>query len=71
MATVADISGNGGGGALGSGPENALDNSTQVVAAVHGTLVPSFVGQIATDETNNENWRSIGLTTTSWVRDYS
>jgi hypothetical protein len=49
MATVIDVSGN---SPTGSGPENQYTKVT-VVAALHGTTTPSFVGQLGYDTTND------------------
>ena len=68
MATVSDISGNGG-GPMGSGPENKLDSATRVVAAVIGTTAPNYIGEIVTDSTADVNYRAIGSTNADWVRD--
>lgn len=68
MATVRELSGNGG-GINGSGPENKLSEVNRVATAVYGTLTPAYVGEIATDTTNDQNWIGIGTTAnTNWAR---
>lgn len=68
MATVTELSGNGG-GTTGAGPEHKLDSVTRVGAAVVGTMTPAFIGEIATDTTADVNYRAIGTTTADWVVD--
>lgn len=68
MATVAELSGNGG-GVTGSGPENKLSATTRVATAVYGTLTPAFVGEIATDTTADQNYVGIGTSAnTDWAK---
>jgi len=75
MATVSDLSGNGG-GRSGSGPENEYNRVTSTASALHGTTTPSFVGQKGTDTTNDQNWiaqrtdvsSSTALANTDWAR---
>lgn len=55
MAIVRELSGNGG-GKTGSGVENDYSSVSVVAAAIHGTTVPSYVGQKATDLTLGENF---------------
>lgn len=55
MAIVAESSGNGG-GPMGSGPEDRLSSVTRVVAAVHGTATPAFIGEIVTDIAADQNY---------------
>jgi hypothetical protein len=55
MATVSDVSGNGG-GRTGSGPENEYSRVSVVASALVGTTVPSFVGQKGTDTTADQNY---------------
>jgi hypothetical protein len=52
MATVIEVSGNGG-GRTGPGPENKLSKVGVVAAGMHGTTVPAYVGQLGYDTTND------------------
>ena len=70
MATVTELSGNGG-GSVGAGPEYKLDSVTRVGAAVVGTMVPVFIGELATDTSADQNYRAIGLTNADWAVDNS
>lgn len=66
MATVKELSGNGG-GAVGSGPENKLSSVNRTVAAVHGTATPNYVGEIVTDVTD-QNYVATGTSAnTDWA----
>jgi hypothetical protein len=75
MATVRELSGNGG-GQTGSGPENEYDRVSVLASALYGTTVPSFVGQKGTDTTNDQNWigqrvditSTTALANTDWSR---
>ena len=68
MATVAESSGNGG-GAVGAGPENKLSATNRTVAAVHGTITPNYVGEIATDTTADQNYVATGTSAnTDWAK---
>jgi hypothetical protein len=68
MATVADKSGNGG-GTTGSGPEDKLSATTRTATAVHGALTPAFVGEIATDLTDGQNYVATGVSAnTDWAK---
>ena len=55
MAIVTESSGNGGGN-TGSGPENEYARPSVVAAALVGTTVPAYVGQIGTDTTADQNY---------------
>ena len=69
MATVTETSGNGG-GATGAGPENKLSSTNQTVAAVHGTVTPSYVGERATDASADKNYVATGVSAnTDWAID--
>ena len=59
MATVTELSGNGG-GITGAGPENKLSSTTRTVTAVHGTITPDFVGEVVTDVTADQNYVGTG-----------
>ena len=75
MATVAEVGGNGGGN-TGSGAENQYSKVDVVAAAIHGTTVPAFVGQKATDLTLGENFigqrvddtSTTALANTDWAK---
>tara|TARA_R100000008_G_scaffold86196_1_gene78328 strand:- start:4495 stop:4728 length:234 start_codon:yes stop_codon:yes gene_type:complete len=75
MATVRELSGNGG-GQTGSGPENEYSRVSVLASALYGTTVPSFVGQKGTDTTNDQNWiaqrtdvtSTTALANTDWSR---
>jgi len=75
MAAVLDKSGNGG-GTTGSGPENEYSKVSVVASALIGTTVPSYVGQIGTDYTADQNYiaqradvtSTIALANTDWSR---
>ena len=68
MATVAELSGNGG-GRNGAGPENKLSEVNRAVTAVHGTVTPSYVGEKATDITADQNYIATGTSAnTDWAR---
>ena len=56
MAIVSEVGGNGG-GTVGSGPENRLSSVTRVASTVIGNLVPSYIGEIATDVASDKNYR--------------
>ena len=76
MATVRELSGNGG-GRSGSGPENSYAGVTVVASALHGTTVPAFVGQRGTDLTADQNYigrradptSSVALANTDWSKE--
>jgi len=75
MAIVKDSSGNGG-GSTGSGPENQYSGVSVIASAISGTTVPSYVGQIATDTTADQNYiahradvtSTAGLANTDWAK---
>ena len=75
MATVTELSGNGG-GQTGAGPENEYSRLSVAASALYGTTVPSFVGQKGTDTTNDEVWiaqrtdvtSTTALANTDWAR---
>ena len=75
MAIVKDSSGNGG-GSTGSGPENQYSGVSVIASAISGTVVPSYVGQIATDTTADQNYiahradvtSTAALANTDWSR---
>ena len=75
MAAVKEVSGNGV-GQTGSGPENEYSLTTVTASALHGTTVPSFVGQKGTDTTNDQVWigqrtdisSTTALANTDWAR---
>ena len=55
MAIVKDLSGNGG-GSTGACPENKLSSVNRVAATVIANLVPSFIGERATDVASDQNY---------------
>jgi hypothetical protein len=75
MAAVLDKSGNGG-GTTGSGPENQYSGVSVIASAIHGTTVPSYIGQVATDITADQNYvahradvtSTAALANTDWSR---
>ncbi len=75
MATVTELSGNGG-GRTGAGPENEYSRPSVTASALYGTTVPTFVGQKGTDTTNDEVWiaqrtdvtSTTALANTDWAR---
>ena len=75
MATVTELSGNGG-GRTGAGPENEYSRQSVTASALYGSTVPSFVGQKGTDTTNDEVWvakrtdvtSTTALANTDWAR---
>lgn len=75
MAIVKDSSGNGG-GPTGSGPENQYSGVSVIASAISGTTVPSYVGQIATDTTADQNYiahradvtSTAALANTDWAK---
>jgi hypothetical protein len=75
MAIVKDSSGNGG-GSTGSGPENQYSGVSVIASAISGTVVPSYVGQIATDTTADQNYiahradvtSTAALANTDWAK---
>ena len=75
MATVTELSGNGG-WQTGAGPENEYSRPSVAASALYGTTVPSFVGQKGTDTTNDEVWiaqrtdvtSTPALANTDWAR---
>jgi hypothetical protein len=52
MATVIEVSGNGG-GKQGNVIDNKLSKVGVVAAGLHGTTVPAYVGQLGYDTTND------------------
>jgi hypothetical protein len=75
MAIVRELSGNGG-GPVGSGIEKHYGSPNRAVAAVVGTTAPSYVGEVVTDTTADQNYigqradktSSAALTSSDWVR---
>tara|TARA_R110002012_G_scaffold140584_1_gene298218 strand:+ start:1123 stop:1356 length:234 start_codon:yes stop_codon:yes gene_type:complete len=75
MATVTELSGNGG-GQTGAGPENEYSRTSVAASALYGTTTPSFVGQKGTDTTNDQVWiaqradvsSETALANTDWAR---
>jgi hypothetical protein len=68
MATVTELSGNGG-GAVGAGPENKLTGVNRTVAAVHGTITPAYVGEVVTDIAADQNYVGTGTSAnTEWAK---
>lgn len=68
MATVTELSGNGG-GTVGAGPENKLSAPNRTVAAVHGTATPAYVGEIVTDIAADQNYVGTGTSAnTDWAK---
>ena len=55
MAAVKELGGNGGGN-TGDGPDNEYSRVSVVAAALIGTTVPSYVGQIGTDTGADQNY---------------
>ena len=55
MATVRELSGNGG-GTGGTGPENKLSSVNRGAATVIDNLVPSYIGEIAHDVASDTNY---------------
>ena len=75
MAIVKELSGNGG-GTTGSGIENDYASVSVVASALHGTTVPSYVGQKGTDTTADQNYigqrtdpaSTTALANTDWAK---
>ena len=55
MATVRELSGNGG-GTGGTGPENKLSSVNRGAATVIDNLVPAYIGEIAHDVASDTNY---------------
>jgi hypothetical protein len=55
MATVKELSGNGG-GTSGSGPENKLSSVNRGVATVIANITPTYIGEIAHDVASDTNY---------------
>ena len=55
MATVRELSGNGG-GTGGTGPENKLRSVNRGAATVIDNLVPAYIGEIAHDVASDTNY---------------
>ena len=55
MATVRELSGNGG-GPMGSGSENKLSSVNRTVATVIANIIPSYIGELATDVASDKNY---------------
>jgi|TARA_R110000822_G_C15296035_1_gene491517 hypothetical protein len=55
MAIVTDLSSNGG-GTTGSGPERKLSSVNRIAATVIANLVPTFIGERATDVASDQNY---------------
>ena len=55
MATVRELSGNGG-GTGGTGPENKLSSVNRGASTVIGNLVPAYIGEIAHDVASDTNY---------------
>ena len=75
MATVTELSGNGG-GTTGSGAEKEYARVSVVASALVGSTVPSYVGQKGTDTSADQNYiaqrpdvsSSVALTNAHWAR---
>jgi len=77
MATVTEVSGNGG-GRTGSGPENKLSSVNRGAATVIANLTPSYIGELAHDVASDRNYvgkrvdgvfNTDTLTSSDWVVD--
>ena len=55
MATVRELSGNGG-GTGGTGPENKLSSVNRGAVTVIDNLVPAYIGEIAHDVASDTNY---------------
>ena len=55
MATVRELSGNGG-GTGGTGPENKLSSVNRGASTVIANLVPAYIGEIAHDVASDTNY---------------
>jgi hypothetical protein len=55
MALVSEVGGNGG-GKTGAGPDIGLASVNRVLAAVHGTETPEYIGEIVTDIAADQNY---------------
>jgi len=75
MATVRELSGNGG-GTSGSGPENKLSSVNRGVATVIANITPTYIGEIAHDVASDTNYvakrvdgdfNTDALTNADWV----
>jgi hypothetical protein len=76
MAIVAELSGNGVGN-LGNTIDNKLGHVSRIVGAVHGSITPSYIGEIVTDIAADQNYvgkRADGdfdtdtLSTSDWAK---
>jgi hypothetical protein len=70
MATVTELSGNGG-GTVGAGPERgAHDINQEGSGAPSGSVTPSFSGAYYLNTANGALYRAHGTTNTDWIAQY-